>query len=72
MQKLNNNKVYSYTFMYIFVSIWKGNIYLADKYEIFLVFYKKNLEQQEHKAVLDILSEAIITVEGGGLTYFNR
>ena len=57
--------------MFIFVNVWKGKTSLAEKYEIFLVFYKKILEQQEHKAILDILSEAIITIEGGGLTYFN-
>ena len=64
----------SITFILFFITIHylKGRTYLADKYEIFLMFYKKMLMQQEHKAILDILSEGVITIESDGLTYFNR
>ena len=37
-----------------------------------MVFYKRTLIEQEQKTILDILSEGVITVEFGGLTYFNR
>lgn len=56
----------------IFVNILKGKTALAETYEIFLIFYKKNLMKQEHRSILDILSEAVITVEECSLTYFNR
>ena len=61
-------------FMILFPAFnyWKGKTYLADQYSIFLNFFKKTLMLQEHKAILDILSEGVITVESGGLTYFNR
>ena len=39
---------------------------------MFKSFYKKKLLKQQHKIVLDILSEAVITIEPEGITYFNR
>ena len=67
-----NFKVHLYIAMFIFINIWKSKTYQAEHLEIFLIFYKKKLEHQEHKAILNILSEAIITVKAGSLTYFNR
>ena len=72
LTKLTNINCLFFIVIFIFVNYWKGKTYLADHYEICLMFFKKHMMQQEHKAILDILSEAVITVELEGLTYFNR
>lgn len=41
-------------------------------YFILRVFYEKNLLQQEHNLILDSFSEAVLSIEKGHITYFNR
>ena len=36
------------------------------------VFYEKNILQQGHIAILDNFSEAVLSIDKGRLTYFNR